>query len=65
MTIPSTSRSSTIIQDLVKKGDVKLQYIHTEEQIANVLTKPLSKINFENFKDKIGVVQKEFPRKRE
>jgi hypothetical protein len=49
----------------VQKGVVKLQYIGTDEQIADVLTKPLSKVKFEYFRDKLGVVQKDFPRKRE
>lgn len=49
------------IRDMVEKGAVKLQYIATDEQVANVLTKPLSKVKFVNFRDKLGVV----PRKRE
>jgi hypothetical protein len=49
----------------VQKGVVKLQYIGTGEKIVDVLTKPLSKVKFEYFRDNIGVVQKEFLRKRE
>ena len=49
------------IRDMVEKGVVKLQYVATDEQVADVLTKPLSKVKFEYFKDKLGVV----PRKRE
>ena len=49
------------IRDMVEKGAVKLQYIATDEQIADVLTKPLSKVKLEYFRDKLGVV----PRKRE
>ena len=30
------------IRDMVEKGAMKLQYIATDEQVANVLTKPLS-----------------------
>jgi hypothetical protein len=30
--------------------------VTTKEQVANVLTKPLSKMKFENFRDKLGVV---------
>ena len=40
---------------------MKLQYVATNEQVANVLTKSLSKVKFEYFRDKLGVV----PRKRE
>ena len=46
---------------MVEKGAVKLQYVATDEQVADVLTKPLSKVKFEYFRDKLGVV----PRKRE
>jgi hypothetical protein len=53
------------VRDMVQKGVVKLQYISIDEQIADVLTKPLSKIKFEYIRDKLGVVQKDFPRKRE
>ena len=41
---------------MVEKGAVKLQYIATDEQVADVLTKPLSKVKFVYFKDKLGVV---------
>ena len=44
------------IHDMVEKGAVKLQYIATDEQVADVLTKPLSKVKFEYFRDKLGVV---------
>ena len=32
------------IMDMVQIGAVNLQYMEIEEQIANVLTKPLSKV---------------------
>jgi hypothetical protein len=41
---------------MVQKGAMKIQYVATDEQITYVLTKPLSRINFEYFRDKIGVV---------
>jgi hypothetical protein len=50
---------------MVQKGTVKLQYVATDEHIADLMTKPLSKIKFEYFRDKIGMVQKDIPRKRE
>ena len=49
------------ICDMVEKGVVKLQYVATDQQVVDVLTKPLSKVKFEYFRDKLGVV----PRKRE
>jgi hypothetical protein len=44
---------------------VKLQYVGTDEQVADVLTKPLSHVKFDYFRDKLGVVQKDLPRKGE
>ena len=40
---------------MVKRGAVKLQYIVMEKHIANVLTKPLAKVKFEYFREKLGV----------
>ena len=49
------------IRDMVEKGVVELQYVATDEQLTDVLTKPLYKVKFEYFRNKLGVV----PRKRE
>ena len=37
------------IRDMVKKGAVKLKCVPIEEQVADVLTKPLSRVKFEYF----------------
>ena len=37
------------IQDMVQKGVVNIKYVPTEEQGADILTKPPSHINFEYF----------------
>ena len=49
---------------------VIVQYSHTEDGDDdglddNVLTKPLSRVKFENFRDKLGEVRKNLPRKGE
>ena len=38
------------IRDMVQRGAVKLQYVVTDEQIANVLTNPLARVKFEYFR---------------
>jgi hypothetical protein len=53
------------IRDMVQKGAVKLQYVGIDEQVADVLTKPLSRVKFEYYRDKLGVVRKDLPRKGE
>jgi ATP sulfurylase len=44
------------IRDMVQRGGVRVQYVTTKEQVADVLTKPLLRTKFEHFKDKLGVV---------
>jgi hypothetical protein len=34
------------IRDMVQRGAIKLQYVSTNEQVVDVLTKPLSRVNF-------------------
>jgi hypothetical protein len=42
---------------MVQKGAVKLQYISIDEQIVDILTKPLSRVKFVYFRDKLGMMQ--------
>ena len=51
------------IRDMVLRGVVKLQYVAMEEQIADVLTKPLARVKFEYFREKLGVHHIEIPSK--
>jgi hypothetical protein len=44
------------IHDMVQRRALKLQYISTDEQVVDVLTKPLSRIKFEYFRDNLGMV---------
>jgi hypothetical protein len=53
------------IRNMVQRGALKLQYISTDEQAADMLTKPLSRVKFEYFRDKLGIVRKDPPRKGE
>ena len=41
------------IKDMVQRGVVKLQYVESKEQIADVLTKPLVRVKFEYFRDNL------------
>jgi hypothetical protein len=34
---------------MVQSGAIKLQYVSIDEQVVDVMTKPLSHVNFENF----------------
>ena len=45
------------IRDMVQRGVVKLQYVATEEQIADVLTKTLARVKFEYFRENLSVLQ--------
>jgi hypothetical protein len=45
------------IHDKVQKGEMILQYISTDEQTIDILTKPLSMIKFTYLRDKLGLVE--------
>jgi hypothetical protein len=49
------------IRDMVQRRALKLLYVSTDEQVADVLTKPLSGVKFEHFRDKFGIVRKDPP----
>ena len=51
------------IQDMVQRGVVKLQCVAMGEQIVNVLTKPLARVKFEYFREKLGGLQIKVPSK--
>jgi hypothetical protein len=51
--------------DMMQRGAIKLQYVRTYEHVYDVLTKPLSRVKFEHFQDKLGIVRKDLPRKEE
>ena len=53
------------INGIMHRGDVKLQYMATNKQIAIVLTKPLARVKFEYFRERLGLIQNETARKRE
>ena len=42
---------------------MKLQYVAIDDQIVDVLTKPLARVKFEYFREKAGVLQIEVPSK--
>ena len=44
------------IKDMVQRGAMKLQYVAADEQIADVLTKPLARVKFEYFRENLGVL---------
>eukprot|EP00253_Pinus_taeda_P010861 PITA_10861 len=53
------------IRDYVQKEAEKLEYISTDEQVADVLTKSLPRDKHVHFRDKMGVVKNTFLGKRE
>ena len=51
------------IRDMVQRGAVKLQYVATDDQIVDVLMKPLARVKFEYFREKLGVLEIKVPSK--
>lgn len=44
------------IQDMVQRGSMELHYISTDEKIENILTKPMSRVKYEYFRHKLGMM---------
>ena len=51
--------------DMMQRVAIMLQYVGTDERVADVLTNPLSHVKFENFWDKLGIVRKDLSWKGE
>lgn len=45
------------LRDLTRNGTVELQYCSSQEQVADIMTKPLKLADFVRMRDKLGVVQ--------
>ena len=43
------------VRELVEEKQVKMEYIHTKEQIVDIFTKPLPKDAYECHRGKLGV----------
>ena len=46
------------IRDMVQQGAIRLQHIGANEQVADILTKPLGKVKFLTFREQLGVIQR-------
>ena len=46
------------IRDLAEKGELRVDYIPTAKIVANGITKPLTRVTFERFKNQISLVIK-------
>ena len=44
------------IRECVDGGKIKLDFTSSQEQLANILTKPLGRVKFQELRGKIGVV---------
>ena len=45
---------------MVQQGTVRLDPIGIDEQVADILTKPLGKVKFLTFSEKLGIVERPY-----
>ena len=45
---------------MVQRGAVRLDHIGTNEQVADILTKPLGKVKFLTFRENLGIVKRPY-----
>ena len=48
------------IRDMVQQGVVRLDHIGTNEQVADILTKPSGKVKFLTFHENLGIVERPY-----
>ena len=53
------------LRDCVQRGTIRLEYIQTDEQVANIFTKALCKHSSIKFRDKLGLLHNPFLVERE
>jgi hypothetical protein len=53
------------IRDFIQRKTIKLQYIATSKQVADILTKPLTSRQFVQLRGKLGVVENDSLAERE
>jgi hypothetical protein len=44
------------IREQLKNGIIDLQYVSTEDQLADILTKPLETNRFQKLREKMGII---------
>ena len=45
---------------MVQRGAVRLDHIGTDEKVADILTKPLGKVKFLTFRERLGIVERPY-----
>ena len=53
------------LRDCVQRGTIRLEYIQTYEQVADIFTKALCRHSFIKFRDKLGLLPNPFLVERE
>ena len=48
------------IWDMAQRGAVRLDHIGTDEQVVDILTKPLGKVKFLTFRENLGIVERPY-----
>ena len=43
---------------MVQQGATRLRHIGIDDQVADILTKPLGKVKFLTFRERLGVVER-------
>ena len=46
------------IWDMVQRGTIRLDHIGTDEQVTDILRKPLGKVKFLTFRKSLGIVER-------
>jgi hypothetical protein len=45
-----------LVRESAENGRIKVEFIKSEEQLSDILTKPLARVNFLELRTKIGLI---------
>lgn len=45
------------VRERVQNGELKIEHIPSEEQVADILTKPIPRIQFQRLREKLGMIE--------
>ena len=49
-----------LVRENIKRNEIHLVYYSTSENVADIFTKPLGKMNFEIFRQQLSIAQNSF-----
>lgn len=44
------------VRERIQNGELKIEHVPSENQVADILTKPIPRVQFQRLRDKLGMI---------